>query len=482
MKVFFIHCPKKIYDDGKLYQMQVMLPPIGLWSLADMVQSAGHEVEIVHTGIEECADQGFDLADYLVSRGAECVCFSLHWHLQLSEVLQQSISVRQQLPEAIILLGGITASGMASEIIEQWRHIDYIVCGEGEAGLASLLAGGRAAASSAPGLCRRDEDGRAVTNPHAPCPDGLMLDRFSHIRLELMKNHRLYRGRYFFTPAAEDFDIWSNSNRMWYLYVGRGCTFDCAYCGGGRRSHNLLSGRSKVVFRPGSSVAADMMSLNRNHDVNSFYICFNPSGMPRSYYPALFDSVRGKMDASMVFEYYNPTVAPDFIRSFSRAFSHETSQFVLSPTAFAKSARARYCPSAFDDSTLHDMIELSSREGIRVVLFYSPMPQEDEPERLAGMRFARTLVEKFPGVSVIVMPIEIEPLSPWALDPAASGITPLRTTLSEYVTHHSIGSRIISQENLGYRFPHFEDIMQTIAGFSDNPRWMVFFPHIFDSH
>lgn len=484
MKVLFVHMSKTVRGaGGEVLQHQIMVPPIGIWSLADAAASLGHDVEIIHAGIERLLDPQFSVADCAARAGADLVCFALHWHHQLLEVLKSSQAVKRTCPGAKILLGGLTASYFAEEIMSWWAHVDYVVWGEAEAAMETLLMRGFGAAADAPNLSWRDDDGNPVHNPvincMLECTPASRFEAHSHVNLSLMRNHDYYRGRYFFEPGGgETFERWRRSTRTWYLFTGRGCSVDCAFCGGGRRAHAALGGRKSIAMRTPEAVFADMKFLHEEHETDIFHICWHPPRMSNAYYKELFKLIRGEMNVSMIFEYYNQRPDAGFVREFARAFEPDNSQIILSPTAFTEAARRRLAPSAFSDETMLAFIEKTQERGINTVLFYSPLPLESKRDTMRGARFAAKLLDRFERLSVIVMPIEMEPMSLWNYYPRKYGIENTRSTLGDYLEHHAKERPLLTDEDLGYRFPRYEETMAELKSLSGNPRWLCYYPMI----
>ncbi len=482
MNIRFIHTPKRIEDRGKLLQYQVMIPPLGIWSLADLATRYSQNVRIIHTGIETLRDSGYRLEEKLAGEPPDLVCFALHWHKQLFEVYEMSRAVKRACPDTRVLLGGITATAFAESIMADWQHVDYIIRGESEQALDQLLRNKFTHPGTVSNISWRTPDGMPVHNPvdyHAP---GHQLDMYSHTRITLLQNHELYRGRYFYDASSETFGKWTRSARTWYLYIGRGCTVDCAFCGGGAHAHSLLSRRTGVSMRSPEAVASDITYMNRNHDTRTFYICFHPPGFKRGFYSKCFSLIRkSSLKPGMIFEYYNTVPDVSFFKDFADTFDISTSQLVFSPTAFTETARKRFCPSGFSDDDLRKLLLETEKSGLPTVFYYSPLPQEPLEELMRGLKFARNLLRRFKHLTIITMPIEIEPLSPWALEPKKHGFEPLRTSLEHYMVYHSKRSEKSTENDLGYRFPHFESVIRSISGFSNDPRWICFHPFIFDS-
>lgn len=101
----------------------------GLPALANMLGDEGFSVEIVHLGIESEVQQGFSLRRYLVTHRPRLVLFSLHWNQQTRPVLDVAEKVRRWLPETRIILGGLTASVFALDVVSTLGWVDGVIRG-----------------------------------------------------------------------------------------------------------------------------------------------------------------------------------------------------------------------------------------------------------------------------------------------------------------------------------------------------------------
>ena len=107
----------------------------------------------------------FSLRRALETLRPRMVLLSLHWSGQTRPVLEVSRQVRAWWPDATIVLGGLTASAFATEIVASEPGIEAVVQGDGEepgrpirrlrghGGGPPPLASGRTDSGSADGAC-----------------------------------------------------------------------------------------------------------------------------------------------------------------------------------------------------------------------------------------------------------------------------------------------------------------------------------------
>ncbi|MFA6449008.1 MAG: cobalamin-dependent protein [bacterium] len=466
MKITIIHLPKKVFKRGKFSGNFIEIMPLGLLPIAGLLRRDGHEAEIAHAGIEERLDPEFTVERFVESGTPDMACLPLHWHQQAFEVREALERIKKAAPGVKTLLGGLTASAFAAEIMEDWPAADYVIRGEGERPireLAKALEAGKKDFSGIPNLLWRKR-GRVVANPASYRAGPEDLAEMDFTDRSLIRNQKLYTAQYFSKPGS------AAERPMHYLYVGRGCTADCAFCGGGSAAHRSISNRNSVIFREPEAVFNDIKTTIDNYGITDFYICFNPPGTDNGYYVKLFDMTRAAgLKISMVFEYYNGTPDDAFIESFAAAFAETGSRIAFSPTAFSDAARPCFYPAGMTNERLRESVRKITERGVKTLLYYALLPGETDMDVHDGLKFAMKLREKY-GTSIRIFPIESEPGAPWTSEPDRFGIRLKSKTLADYVERHSRRADGFSRSDLGYDFPGFKargDVYDMLARFSD---------------
>src|SRR5262249_2428312 len=125
MKVLLVH------PSGLMYtEVYLRLEPLGLELVAEACRKAGHEVRLLD--LQVFRRQQFESVLRTWQPGA--IGFSLNYLANIPEVVDLAHFARQQLPEALVLAGGHSASFTAREILAHAQgSIDCVVKGEGEA-------------------------------------------------------------------------------------------------------------------------------------------------------------------------------------------------------------------------------------------------------------------------------------------------------------------------------------------------------------
>ena len=161
------------------------------------------------------------------------------------------------------------------------------------------------------------------------------------------------------------------------VFIGRGCEFNCAYCGGSRRSFTLHSKRGNSVLRSIASVIADLKLIK---DVTKkIYICYENN---RSYIKSLFEAMLGEKDLIKTFQLnYGAWQLLDneFLNLYKHLFvfdRHIKPLFELSPEVFADEARKKIKNQsvAYSIQDLREntsLIQRSLEDNVKVSIFFS---------------------------------------------------------------------------------------------------------------
>ncbi len=225
------------------------LPPLGLLSIGGPLLDAGHRVKLIDADIgpmklERVASEARDYSPDAVLLGHSG---SSSGH---PSVIRVARAVRQALPHAWIVYGGVFPTYHWRDIMEQEPEIDFIVRGEGEETVVRLMSALEQDQSleTVPGIVFRkgfrqgDVSGETRASPPAPLVRDLDACR---VGWELIDHARYtYYG----------------NRRAVVAQFSRGCPHHCSYCGqyGFWRAWRH---RDPVKF------AAELARLHREHGV-----------------------------------------------------------------------------------------------------------------------------------------------------------------------------------------------------------------------
>ncbi|HIJ82279.1 MAG TPA: radical SAM protein [Desulfuromonadales bacterium] len=217
MKVLFIHPHGSNFLPGMpdITTIFNLMPPIGLLSIAAVLEKNGVEVQIIDCYAEpETAEALVDKMEHIRPDivGFSCTTSSFLEGYRVAEV------IKERHPGIATVFGGAHACTMGAKLLDSYPAIDYLVIGEGEQTMLELAKSCCSSVENIPGIAYR-KDGRGnmsaarelITNlDDLPFPAYHLLPGFP----------KRYTLPLFSFPTSPNTSIISS----------RGCPYACSYC------------------------------------------------------------------------------------------------------------------------------------------------------------------------------------------------------------------------------------------------------------
>ncbi len=459
--VLFLHVPKlKNYYRPFHHFIWINFLPMGLLGLADSLHREGIATEVVHLGVELIEDPHFSILDYVRHRGPRVVAMDLHWHHQIFDAMELAKKLKAEFPHLFLLLGGFTASFFHEEIMKNFDTVDGVIRGEAEVPLLELVRA----------LLRKEEDlfsipnltwrrkGKILVNPLSYVASEEDLNRLSFNNFSLLKNYPTYIryiGQPFYVTGIskeKNFFLYSRRSPVYHLTVGRGCPTQCTWCSGNIPSQMTVTGRREVTYR-GTEEVLQTIQEAISYGYETFHICFDPSPEKAEYFVKLFARIRDEgLKMECCFESFGlPT--PELAKSFKDAFPGPRSSLILSPDVGSDRLRKIHKGYSYSNRALMDCLDHLERQGIFFDVFFTigvPFETaEDLEQTLLLQKRIRSCYRNLRGIRTYT--IEMEPGSPWQIDPEAFGVETRLKGFIDYYHYHSGNENVFS--SLGYWLP-----------------------------
>ncbi|MEK6730723.1 MAG: radical SAM protein [Pseudomonadota bacterium] len=204
-------------DSGNMWkEINSNFPPLGLASLAGYVREKGFSVKIIDGNIQCPFEEDFHhffkenfcdkFSDIKLIGFTTITC-------TIKKAFKMAKMCRQLYPNALIVFGGVHATFMTDEVINN-ECVDVVVKGEGELTMHDLLSG--KALSDIPGICYKKQDKVFMTKPRERIID---LDALPMPAYDLLPigQYRPAKGSYKRLPAMS-------------MMTSRGCPGRCTFC------------------------------------------------------------------------------------------------------------------------------------------------------------------------------------------------------------------------------------------------------------
>jgi B12-binding domain/radical SAM domain protein len=247
--------------------------PIGMLSIADYLDRHGYKVVVDNLCDRMLTVPGFDVEQHLREYSAQIYAVGLNFQQHAPGALAIAKLCKDLHPDALVIMGGLTATRFHEEIIAKYEFVDAVVRAEAEKPLLELMRAyethGRL--TPTPNLTFR-------AGPGAPTVTPLMeasrdLDDFEFTRLDLLSPQTSV-----YIPDAPS---------RWSLVVSRGCAYDCTICGGSAYTYEKYLGMSRPAFRSPAKLVADIKRLV-DQNVRFIGLYQDPRVGGKSYWQELF--------------------------------------------------------------------------------------------------------------------------------------------------------------------------------------------------
>ena len=235
--VLLLHVPKFRNFARPLGEFSfVLFPPMGLLGLAHFLIQNQHSARLLHLGVEQYLRGPLSFDRILAEHPASLIGLDLHWHFQSWDTIEVARKIKEVRPGVPICLGGFTAAIFADEILRSFPFIDFVIRGDGEIPLLALTRALRHRSNfrSIPNLSWRD-GAEIKHNPTEWTADSAFLNSICFTDFTLMEDYPVFIksfSRYVRLERSERLQRLLSNSRSYPVYIGRGCAYNCSFCGG----------------------------------------------------------------------------------------------------------------------------------------------------------------------------------------------------------------------------------------------------------
>ena len=255
---------------GSVKVEQGFLPPLGTISVYRWLKEKNYRVSFVDT---QFGDYSADTLKRMLRQGGFHLVGLPLFTSTANHVFDTARLVREALPDAIIVYGGVHATSMSAESLEESHEADFVVRREGELTLVELIEALKRHTddfSSIAGLTWRRDATTLMLNPDrtlVPDLDGLPLGMFGDLDL----------SRY--VPHPTQYIRLPN-----YPFVSqRGCPYPCTFC----EAHVAL-GKKLRLYSP-QRVIEELKILKYEKGARGIYFQDSTFTINRKYITQVFE-------------------------------------------------------------------------------------------------------------------------------------------------------------------------------------------------
>jgi len=344
---------------------QFITPSVGILSIADYLDRHGYKVRVDNLGERMIASPKFNVEKHIGRLSARVFAIGLHWCVHSQGAIEIARLCKKLHPEAMVLLGGLTATVFHEEIVRKYEFVDVVIRGEAEKPFLELMRAleGDNELDEVPNLTFRDEGGEIRSTPLlSPCVD---LDEFEFTRLDLLEPKQSI-----FTPGMLP---------SWSVPICRGCTHNCAACGGSAHSYRTYLGRGKPAFRSPEKITEDIRKLSEQ-GVQLVFLFQDPRMGGRKYWRSLLQILQKEKPkiSQLTMELFGPA-EEEYIRELAKIGVPIV--LLISSESGVDHVRQAH-GRKYTNEELLATIELCKKYKIKLGIFSMAALAEDTPETI----------------------------------------------------------------------------------------------------
>jgi hypothetical protein len=343
--IIFIHPPRVLKSfngkSKKFTRCEYIFIPMGVFAIADFLEKNGFGVKIINYPLEQYLNPYWTLESYLKNIEFSVCGIDLHWLHNASGAIETAKIVKKVNPNAQIVLGGYSATYYHEQILKYYKEIDGIIRGDAEIPLLTYMKKRQSMDSlnSVPNLTYRNSSKHIKTNSLSYCAKTLDDLNFTNVSI-------LEHAKEYFEYSRKIMGISFN------LPIGRGCPFNCPFCGGGQKAQQRLAGRNHVILRRADKVVEDISNICDKFKIPSIFFGHGTYNASLKYWKQLFGLIRKEnLDIGGDLEIWRLPFPKEMWRIFYKTFPHKNSSISISPRTLSSKVHqkiAKICDPTFN--------------------------------------------------------------------------------------------------------------------------------------
>ncbi len=385
----FIHPPvsfdnKKIVLDADVaYTHQFVSIPVGIFNMSENLTYHGYKVKIANLGEELVRPTNTKTADmilfeWLKMYNPKIVGIDLHWWVHSSGALSTAQIVKKINPKIKTMVGGITSSYYAEEIVSKFNYIDFVLKGECDDAIVQFTAEilrDLPELSIINNLVYKNDSGIISNEVKIPEID----EKFNITRYDLLLKK----------PYV-------NADRA-IIPITRGCCYSCSYCAASKESFKgIMKRESFKILKPKTVIS--IIKNNVSFGRKNIYLYGDIRNMGRKGLLEFFKLLNESYISNIhiVLEFFKPAPA-DYIQLWVdwAKRSNSTLEVTFSPDSGNYEVR-KSAGRTYSNEEIIDFCKLLNSFTIPMsVYFLLGLPFETKETILETLKLSENIIQIF---------------------------------------------------------------------------------------
>ena len=359
--------------------------PVGFMTISSHLEAAGFKTRIVNIAVQMLQSEKFDAEERIRKLDADVFAIDLHWMPHAHGAIELAKIVKRYHPEAKVEFGGLTSSYFADELIRR-PEIDLVMRGDTTEVptvmmMEALSKGGDL--SQVPNLVWKDAEGGIHDNGltySLESLDDVTFDYGTMIKC-VMRNMDI--------KGALPWYGWDKLP-LTSVFTVRGCSINCAECGGSHYANGKVVCRKKPAFRSPEKLAEDIDIIQSYLDTPVF-IVGDLRQQSMGYAERFLKECRDRRIRNhVVIELFNGAT-PEYFKNIDRSFEGGWS-IEFSPDSHDEKVRLAL-GKGYTNEAIEKTIPAAFENGCsRFDLFYmNGLPYQDRESAMDSVRASKRL-------------------------------------------------------------------------------------------
>lgn len=281
--------------------------PLGLITIGEYLERYGISVNLFNLAGMMLHKKNYDVEKNIAAMDSLVFGIDLHWMPHCHGAIEVAKMVKRLHPDSYIQMGGFSSTIFHEDLIA-YDFIDFVFRGDStEEPLRRLMERIKRSKltktplgdlSDIPNLTWKDSTGAVHVNPLSWVPD--TMDAISLDYSYPMKGVIRHRDMMSYVPI-----------KGWLRYpvcaalVSRGCTRNCATCGGSATTFKNHFGRQRVAWRDPALITRDIEHI-QNHIWGPIFVLNDFLQAGPEYTKQFIEGLHGKVKNPIGFEFFGP--------------------------------------------------------------------------------------------------------------------------------------------------------------------------------
>ena len=395
LDIVFIHAPS-VYDFRKkpifygpvsdvvpsspVFEMY----PIGFMTMSTHLEDAGFKTRIVNLAVQMLQSKKFDAEKRIKDLDAKVYAIDLHWLPHAHGAIEVAKLVKKYHPDAMVEIGGFSASYFYEELIQR-PEVDMVMRGDSTEIphvklMQTLDSGGNLA--DVPNLTWKDKEGRIHVNEISFVPEDLDWVKFDYgtVIKSTLRNRDI--------KGALPWLDWDKLP-LTSVFTVRGCSYNCAECGGSHDANKRFLCRRKPAFRSPEKLAEDMSAI-QDYLKSPIFVIGDPRQGGNDYAERLFKAIKERdIDNHIAFEIFQPAG-----EEFFKMAQHSMGEYSMEFSPDSHDEVVRYAMGkGYDNKSIENTVSSAFQNGcVRFDLFYmTGLPEQTRESAMNSVKASRVM-------------------------------------------------------------------------------------------